>query len=336
MATRLDDHQSEAFRAQVFGTEEAPPETTTEAPPVASPPPPKKSRRLWKILGGIVCLGVALVALGAGMIDWLTTEDGHQWIARQLEANISSQIRGHLTVEHLDDIDLHHVVAHGVVFWDESGRPVIEAHEVDMSYELGDLVHGHFVSHHARATGGRVLMETDASGELLINRAFRSAHPGTPGQPVGEDVVHLDHLETRDVALILHLGSAPLCTLSRVGAMVMVRAPDHGAAIVDADHVHGMLHVEAPIPFDLRAIAGSLAVDGAARRRIHIDLPSRMGDEHIGLEVTAMVQPDDSFHVDARIRPHGLSAMFAAAGMISQALIAETQTPALDVTVEMQ
>jgi hypothetical protein len=135
---------------------------------------------------------------------------------------------------------------------------------------------------------------------------------------------------------VLDLGAAPHTTLAHVGAEVVVRAPENGAAIVDASHVHGALHVDAPIPFDLRVLAASLAIDGGAHRRIHIDLPSRMGSERIGVEVTALAQPDETLRVDARIRPHGLGAMASAAGMISQALLAETATPVLDVTVELQ
>jgi hypothetical protein len=328
LETRGDE--GDALRQRVFGSEE-------ESPPVVQNGARSKRRhRLVKIAAGLVVTLLALAAIGAGAVVWLGTEGGHAWLARQLEENISSQIRGHLTVGHLDHADLHHVVARDVTFWDESGRPVIEADEVEMSYELDELVGGHFVSHASHAHGGRVILETNAEGELLINRAFRSSHPGPPGQPVGPDVVHLENLEVTDVTVTMALGDAPVATLRRLAATVLVRAPDRGAAIVEADHVHGGLHVAAPIPFDLRVIAGSLAVDGAAHRRIHIDLPARMGSERIGIEVTALARPDETLTVDARIRPHGLGAMLSASGMISQAMIAETQSPLLDVTVELQ
>jgi hypothetical protein len=54
-----------------------------------------------------------------------------------------------------------------------------------------------------------------------------------------------------------------------VAALVLVRAPDHGSAIVGARRVRGRLHVAAPIPFDLRVLAGSLAVDDAVTSSRH-------------------------------------------------------------------
>lgn len=295
--------------------------------------PPRRGRRILAALAIVAVVSLVSVPVA---LAWLQGEQGHAWIARELEENISSQIRGHIVVGHLDEIDLHHVVGRDIRFFDEGGRVVLEADQVDMQYELSELLSGHFVSHASVVHGGRVLLETNAAGVLLVNRAFQSAHPGPPGQPVGPDVVHLDHLDAHDVTLVAALGSAPVATLSGVGAMVLVRAPDRGAAIVQAQHVHGHLHVQAPIPWDMRVIAASFAVDGAAHRRAHIDLPTRMGDQQIGIEITATTLPDQSLHVDARIRPHGLGAMLAATGMIAQCLIAETASEALDVTVELQ
>lgn len=309
-------------------------EVRAETPAVEQALRPKPRKR--RALAIVASLLIALLAIGIGVYSWINTDEGHQWIARQLEEVISGQIRGHLVVGHLDEIDLHHVVGTDIRFEDESGRPVIVADHVDMAYELSELTGGHFVSHSSHVDGGRVIIETDHDGVLLVNRAFMSAHPGASGAPVGADVVHLDHLQANDVSVVTSLGAAPTATLSHLGAMVMVRAPENGAALVDADHVHGHLNVAAPIPFDLNIVASSLLVDGAAHRRVHLDMPARMGSERIDIEVTALTQPDDSLHVDAYIRPHGLSAMIAATGMIAQCLLAETATSALDVTVEMQ
>ena len=284
----------------------------------------------------LAVLLLVVVALGFGAFSWLGSEDGHQWIARQLEVNISSQIRGHLVIGHLDAIDLDHVVGTDVRFIDEGGRPVIVVDHVDMQYEASELLSGHFVSYSAQARGGQLLIETDRHGVLVVNRAFQSAHMGPPGQPIGPDVVHLENLDVSDVTVTTALGAAPVATLRGVSALVLVRAPDHGAAFVEAHHVSGALNVAAPIPFDLRVIAASLVVDGAAHRRAHIDLPSRMGSERIGIEITALTLPGNNLHVDARIRPHGLMAMLAATSMIAQCLLAETATDALDVTVELQ
>lgn len=266
---------------------------------------------------------------------WAESEDGHRWIARRVEEIISGQIRGHLEIGQVDRADLHHIAARDVVFSDESGREVIRADKADLTYDFEQLLRGRFVSYGGRVHGGRVRLET-LGHELLLDRAFRSSHPGPPGQPVGQDVVHLENLEVDDVSLSVHLGDAPVAVFRRLSAVVLVRAPDRGAAIVAADAVSGRLHVAAPIPFDLRVAGASFLVDGASPHRVQLDLPSHMGTERIGVEVSVRASPDQQLFVDARLRPHGLGAMLAASGMISQALIAETQSPQLDVTVEMQ
>jgi hypothetical protein len=312
-----------------------PDELAATHPPVALASP-RRPRRLRRALGTLLVLVSALALAAYGACAWIVSEPGHQWLARALEDGVSSQIRGRLIVGHLDEIDLDHVVATGVRFEDEDGRPVIIADRVDMQYQASELLSGHFVSHSAAVHGGRVILETNAHGVLSVNHAFQSPHPGPDTGPVGADVVHLENLAVYDVTLTADLGGAPVATLRHISAIVLVRAPDGGAVTVEAQHVRGALHVAAPIPFDLRVAAASLVIDGGAHRRAHIDLPARMGSERIGIEITALTQPDASLHVDARIRPHGLGAMLAATSMIAQCLVAETANHALDVTVELQ
>jgi hypothetical protein len=291
-----------------------------------------RRRALRVVLAIVPILIVSVIA----SLAWARSDAGHAWIARRLEETISSQIRGHLEIGTLDSADLHHVSAHDVRFFDESGRIVIAADEAELDYDLGALVHGRFVSPRGHAHGGHVFLQTAADGTLFLDRAFRSAHPGPPGAPIGDDVVHLENLMVDDVTLVAAVGSAPTATVREVGATVLVRAPENGAAAVGAQRLHGAVHVAAPIPFDLRIVSGTFDVDGAARRRAHVAMPSRMGSEHVDIEVTVTTTGHDVFHVDARIRPHGVSATLAAAGMISQALVAETQSDVLDVTVEQR
>ncbi|MFO0683957.1 MAG: hypothetical protein U0234_18030 [Sandaracinus sp.] len=280
---------------------------------------------------------LASVVASFGVRTWLATSRGRDFVARQVEAVISDQIRGHLVIEHLDEVDLSHVRGRGVRFEDESGRPVLEADEALLFYELSEVIHGRFVSRRGEIHGGHVWIETSTSGEPLLSRAFHSAHPGEPGAPIGADVVHLEGLHVTDVVVELDLGDAPTATLRHVASDVTLRAPENGAAIVGTRATSGYLHVAAPIPFDLRVAGATLDVDGSARRRIHLRMPSHMGHERIGIEVTANARPDEGLVVDARIRPEGLSAMLAAAGMIGQATIAEAASGGvLDVTVEMQ
>ncbi len=293
----------------------------------------RRRAALRVVLVSMLVLGVGLFALRT----WLATASGRSFVARQVESAISGQIRGHLLIEHLDEVDLSHVAGRGIRFEDELGRPVLEADEAVLHYELADALEGHFVSRRGEVHGGHVWIESGSDGEPRLSRAFRSAHPGSPGAPIGADVVHLEGLHVTDVVVELDLGDAPTATLRRVTADVTLRAPENGAAIVQSRATSGALHVAAPMPIDLRVAGARLDVDGGARRRIQLRMPGHMGHERIGIEVTADARADQSLVVDARIRPHGLSAALAAAGMISQAMIAEAASGGiLDVTVEMQ
>lgn len=300
-----------------------------------SPATGRTRRRAW--LRAVLLASLALAALGLSLRTWLASSDGRDFVARRIEEVVSGQIRGRLTIAHLDALDLSSVHGRGIRFADESGRPVLEADEARLAYELSDLLAGRFVSHHGEVHGGHVWIEAGSTGEPLLSRAFRSAHPGAADAPVGADVVTLEGLHVTDVVVTLALGDAPSTTLRRVGADVTLHAPENGAAIVATRATSGLLHVAAPVPFDLRVAGAALDVDGAARRRIHLSLPSRMGHERVGIEVTARARPDESLVVDARIRPEGLSAALAASGMITQAMIAEAASGGvLDVTVEMR
>jgi hypothetical protein len=300
----------------------------------------RRRRRAWRPrgrlsfadLGGVVILAAALYTV---VPAWARSEGGRDVLARRIEEALDDEIRGYATIGSLDRIDASGVAATDVAFFDESGRVVIEAEQVELEIDWDELFGGHVVSPRGHVHGGRVVMETLASGELLIDRAFESPHPGPPGEPIGPDVVRLERLAVDDVTVLIDIHDAREVRAARTSAIVLVRAPEHGSARMRADRIDAALHLDAPIPQDMAIEDGRFELDGAARRRSRIDFPSHLGGEPLHLTVTIRADAHENMHVAVTLTPQSFGAALTSAPLVAQAMVLETMSDAIDVTVEL-
>ena len=93
--------------------------------------------------------------------------------------------------------------------------------------------------------------------------------------------------------------------------------------------------IDAPIPIDLTFDDGTLTLDGDARRRVVIELPAQVGGEAIEIDVLVRANAAQDLHVEVHLIPSGVGAAIAPAPLLMQALLAETRTGALDVTIDL-
>jgi hypothetical protein len=296
------------------------------------PPRRRRSRASVADLGG---LALVVAVLATALPAWARSSGGRELLARQIEQLLDGEIRGHVTIGSLDRVDATGVAATDVRFFDESGRVVIEADDVELEIDWDELMAGHFVSPRGHAHGGRVIMETLASGELLIDRAFESAHPGPPGSPIGPDVVRLERLAVSGVEVLIDLHGAREIRASRMAAILLVRAPENGSARMRADRIDARLHLDAPIPQDLAIEDGHFELDGAARRRARLDFPTHVGGEPLHVEAVVRADAQENMHVEVTLTPESVGAVLTSGPLIAQALILETMSDAIDVTVEL-
>ncbi len=296
------------------------------------PPPRQKSRVSF---ADLVALSLIAATLCVAIPAWARSEEGRAAIAHEVEQLLDGQIRGYVTIGSLDRVGMDGVTASNVIFYDESGRVVIEADEVELEVDWDELSRGHFVSPRGRVHGGRLVLETLASGELLADRAFESAHPGPPGSPIGPDVVRLERLAIDHVTVLIAVHGAREVRATRLSAIVLVRAPENGSPHVRADRIDGHLLIDAPIAQNLEIERGHFVLDGAARRRSRMDFPTHVGGEPLRVEVTVRADAHENMHVGVTLTPQSVGAVFTSGALIAQALILEAMSPALDVTVEL-
>jgi hypothetical protein len=283
----------------------------------------------------VLVVGVALLLALAGVWLWLSSESGRGSVARLIERVASAEIRGSVVAGTLDEMSLGGVVGHHIRFLDESGALVLEADEAELAVDWGQLILGHFVSPHGRVHGGRVILQTNASGTLLIDRAFESPDPGPSGQPIGADLVRLEALAVSDIDVRIAIHGAPEMRVQHAAAIVLLRAPDHAGARVRADRIDAGLHLDAPIGIDMTIEDGTLTFDGDARRRAVIRLPATMNGQAMAVDLIVRADAHDDLRVSAHLIPSGVGAAMSQAPLLVQALLAETLTDALDVTVDL-
>ncbi len=307
------------------------------APPVERERPlGARRRRRWPYVAAALALSVAVAGSAAPI--WLSSEAGRGTIARLLAGFVSDEIRGTMTVGGIESISLAGVVGRDVRFTDEGGELVLSAGEVELELDWSELIFsGRFLSPHGRVRGARVVVETLESGELLIARTFASASPG-PGEsdaPVGRDTVRLAGLVVSDVEVLVRVHGSPDMSVEHVSAIVLVRAPEHGGVHLRADRIDGDVRIAAPIPIDLALEDGTLTVDGDSRRRVTIDLPTLLNGEAVAIEVRVHANTGGELSVELRLLPSSPGAVLAATPLVAQAVLAETGSDVLDVTVEL-
>jgi hypothetical protein len=293
-------------------------------------------RKRWRV--SFVDL-VALIAVTFGAlvlaISWVHTDEGRASIARQIEQHVGEGIRGNLTIGSLDHVGLDGLAGTDVVFRDESGRPVIEARNVALQVDWGELLSGHVVSPLGSVHGGRIWLETIPTGEVLIDRAFKSPNPGPPGQPIGPDVVRLERLAASDVELIVNVAGSPHMRASHLSTICEVRSPEHGAARLRADRVDAALRIAAPHPLAMTVVGGVVEIDGASRRRAHIDLPGESHGEPFDMVVAVRAGRGDQMHVHVDLSPGNAGSVLVNGPVIAEALLGGAVADALDVSVHM-
>lgn len=291
------------------------------------------SRTLRRVLGAAAAATTILAAAALALALWLPSEGGRRFVASRLEEIISDQIPGSLSVGAIDTLTTQGVRAREVVFRDPEGETVIAVDRVEMAIDYAALARGTFHSPRCFASGALVMLSTDAQGRLRIDRTFEGP-PGGPG-PTGRDLVALENLVARDVDVQIRISDAPRTRIHASSAVLQIRAPEGGDALLSADGIHATARIDAPAPIDLRIARGTLRLDGSAAERAQLVLPSHLGDAEVDVRVDIRSDASESMSVAVTLRPHGLGGLFGALPTIGQTLIAEVGSDAFDVTVEL-
>ena len=282
---------------------------------------------------GVVALLALVVPLGLRI--WLSSESGRESLARGIEYGLSEAISGSVTIGRVEGLSSAGVIGHDIRFMDEDGHTVLEARDVELEIDWGELLQGHFVSHRGRARGGRILLQSMPSGQLRIDAAFKAPHPGPPGQPIGPDVVRLERLAASDLEIVIDVRGAPDIHITRASAICLVRAPDHGAARLRADRVDGEVRIEAPIPIEMSLSNGTLTLIGDARQRCDMRMPVTMGGQAIQMNIRVIAEASEQMHVNVHLRPADIGGFFTGAPLLMQGLLAGVVSDSVDVTLDM-
>ena len=291
------------------------------------------SPTLRRVLAASAVLMVIVASAGVAFAMWLPSEGGRRFVASRLEQIISDQLPGSLRVGSIDALTPQGVRARDLVFTDPEGETVISVSRVEMAIDYAALAQGTFHSTRSFASGGVVMLTTDAEGQLRIDRAFEGP-AGGPG-PTGRDIVALENLVARDVDVQIRISDAPRAHVHASRAVLQIRAPEGGSALLSADGIRASARIEAPAPIELRIARGTLRLDGDARERARLVLPAHVGDAEVDVRVDITSDASESMSVAVTLRPHGIGAFFGALPTIGQTLIAEVGSDAFDVTVEM-
>lgn len=289
----------------------------------------------WYAKRALVALASgALVGLlgGLAFLAWLPTAGGRAFAARRLERWVSGSIPGALRIGEIDELGWDGLRGRDVRFVDGEGEPVVEAERVSLAVDWLALATGRFVSPHGVARGGRVFLTSDAEGRLRIDRAFHSTDTGA--RPSGRDAVHFRSLDVSDVDVLVRVRGAPRAAMRGASATLDVRAPEGASVRFEADAVRGRAHIDAPIAIDLSVRGGHVSIDGDARRRARLALPCQLDGARSRVAVDVTARADDRMHVDLRIAPADVGSAIVTLPALAQALLAETGSDDLDVTIE--
>ena len=280
-------------------------------------------------------LGFVLVlVLVFGAVLWLRSDAARAFAARQVEDIINAEIRGSITIGSLDRIDEEGVGGREIVFYDELHTPVLEAEKVSLHVDWDALMRGQFHSKGGFVQGGRLTLDVRPDGSLSISRAFDSANPGPRNQPLGEDVVRLEHLDIADIEIGMNADGQSAFRASGVRARVRARVPEHGSIDFEATRISARLRLEAMMPVDLQLRSGRIALDGASRQRAQLNLQTRVGGEGVRARIRVITGARGSMRVDVRLHPESPGAVFTAGHLFAQALALGATNDAVDVSIE--
>lgn len=298
-------------------------------------PAVEPQRRPSTMLRRVLLLALALALLAVAAVAWLRSDGARIFAARRVESIIDGEIRGSMSIGSLDRIDEEGVAGTHIVFYDELGTPVLEAEKAALSVDWMALLQGRFISEAGFVHGGRLTLDIRPDGQLSISRAFDSANPGPEGQPIGEDVVRLEHLDISAIEVGMAAEGASAFRANNVRARIRARVPENGAIDFGAERVRARLHLEAAIPVDLTLRSGQITLDGASRNRARLNLLTRVGGEGVRARVQVTTNSDENMHVDVHLHPESPGAVFTAAHLFSQAAALGVVSDALDVTVDL-
>ncbi len=277
---------------------------------------------------------VLLMLFTVGSLMWLRSDAARAFAARQVEAIIDDEIRGSITIGALDRVDEEGIGGRDIVFYDELKTPVLEADKVSLSVDWTALMNGQFHSKAGFVHGGRLTLDVRPNGSLSISRAFDSAHPGPRNQPLGEDVVRLEHLDIEGVDIGMRAEGQSAFRASGVRARIRARVPENGSIDFAAERVSARLHLQALMPVDLQLRSGRIALNGASRQRAQLNLRTRVGGEGVRARIRVIMGRGDNMHVDVRLHPESPGAVFTAAHLFTQALALGLTNDAVDVTMD--
>ncbi len=294
--------------------------------------PRKRSRLLRGLLIVVVLFGLLAIAVMA----WLRSDGARLFAARQLESIVDQEIRGRMSIGSIDSIDQDGVEGTDIVFYDELDAPVLEAEKVALVVDWWALLQGRFLSKAGNVHGGRLSLDVRPDGSLSISHAFESAHPGgQEGQPIGEDVVRLEHLDIAAIELGMSVEGTQAFRANNLRALVNLRLPENGAIVFGAERVRGRLHMEGVVPVDLSLRTGEIALDGAADDRAQITLLTRVGGEGVRIRADVTAGGDDNMRIGVRLHPESAGAVFTAGHLFTQALALGAASDVIDVDVDL-
>ncbi|MEZ4406046.1 MAG: hypothetical protein R3A52_06190 [Polyangiales bacterium] len=246
-------------------------------------------RRVAVGLGAVVVL--AAVAFGVA-VAWVRSEAGRRWVARKIEAEVSSQVRGTIRVGEITEISRTSLRARNVRVISPDGDTVIAVRDVSMDIRWRSLAAGRFASTSARVRGGTVRI-AEAQGDpstVSIELAFRGrGGDGGADRSGGDSPLSLRRMVLSDLTVTSRFDDLPDARGERLAGTLDIVVPRPGAAA--RLHLRGVrmaLHVATPLPLNLTVTDGRFDFDGDGEARARVDLRTDLGR----LETDVIARPD--------------------------------------------
>lgn len=300
-------------------------------------PGTRPSRGVTRAVRVVVALLVLLGLVALAALVAARTNPGRRWVARRVEALVTSQIRGSLHIASIDRIGWRSVTARGVRFVAPNNDEVIAVDHVDMDFLWGPLLRGRLVSPRATAHGGRVLLHDGAHGDLSIDVTMQSRDPSKPSRPASStprNTVEFQRLDVDGIDFAARVDGVPDARVTGVRGLLRITVHDPGGALLlTLDDLAGSGRLDTPSPIRLRLTGGTFRYDSASRdERVRADTRAVLGDDRVRLHCRARVR-DDGPHVAVRLGLPRSAGPLDNLGTLVQATVASMTSSHFDFSV---
>lgn len=182
---------------------------------------------------------VASLALLASLATYalLASSWGRARLRDQICRAISSQIRGSLEIDEIEEVALPRVRARGVRIVAPDGTPAIDVESANIRFDLSSFLSGNFVWRRADIRNGIVRVREDARGRVNMEETFA---PRDPSQATRiEGVLDMRTMVTSNMQLEIGGGELPSLRLIDIDGIMRVHVDRDGITDIRFDDYRG-------------------------------------------------------------------------------------------------